>query len=134
MSRLGGWGYVVRDDRIEERAGQSWWSARLEPIRGWPRQCSGCGEHTPAIHDLQLRRVRDLPLVERRVELQVLRVRVACPQCGPKLERLSWLDPYARVTRRLAESVGRLCEVMAARHVALFLKIRAAFPRCWAMT
>jgi transposase len=124
MSRLGGWeGYVVREDRIEDRTGQSWWIARLEPLRGWPRECSGCGTHTTAIHDLQLRRVRDLPLFERRVELQVQRVRVACAHCGPKLERLSWLDPYARVTRRLADSVGRLCTVMAVRHVARFFDL-----------
>src|SRR5207253_9332205 len=29
-----------------------------------------------------------------------------------------WLEPYARVTRRLAESVTRLCAVMSIRHVA----------------
>jgi hypothetical protein len=69
-----------------------------------------------AIHDLAERRIRDLPLFEYRVELRLPRVRVACPQCGPKLEQLSWLAPYARVTTRLAESVGRLCAVMALRH------------------
>jgi len=84
------------------------------------RRCSGCGEVTVAIHDLEERRVRDLPVFEHRVELIVPRIRVACPHCGPKLERLSWLAPYARVTQRLAESVGRLCTVMAIRHVARF--------------
>jgi transposase len=93
---------------------------RLEPERGQPRCCSGCGEYSAAIHDLEPRRIRDLPLFEHRVELIVPRVRVACPCCGPKLERLSWLVPYARVTQRLAESVGRLCEVMAIRHVARY--------------
>ena len=121
ISRLGGWeGYVVTEDWNEVRAGQSVWVIRLEPIRGHRRCCSGCGAFSAAIHDLEVRRVRDLPLFEHRVELLVPRVRVACPQCGPKLERLSWLDPYARVTRRLGESVGRLCEVMAIRHVARF--------------
>jgi transposase len=124
MSRLGGWeGYEVKDDWLERRAGQAWWIARLEPIRGSLRECGGCGERTPAIHDLAWRRVRDLPAFDRRVELQVARVRVACPRCGPKLERLPWLDPYARVTQRLAESVGRLCEVMAVRHVARFFEL-----------
>jgi transposase len=121
ISRLGGWeGYVVTEDRQELRAGQSWWLIRLEPIRGYPRCCSGCGASTAAIHDSCDRRVRDLPLFEHCVELIVPRVRVACPHCGPKLERLGWLAPYARVTQRLAESVGRLCEVMAIRHVARF--------------
>jgi transposase len=124
MSRLGGWeGYEVKDDWIEQRAGQPWWIARLEPIRGSLRECGGCGGRTAAVHDLSWRRVRDLPAFDRRVELQVARVRVLCPRCGPKLERLSWLDPYARVTQRLAESVGRLCAVMAVRHVARYFDL-----------
>ena len=121
MSRLGGWeGYVVRDDWMERRDGQSCCVIQLEPLRGISRRCSGCGESCAAIHDLEERRIRDLPVFEHRVELIVPRVRVACPQCGPRLERLSWLEPYARVTQRLAESVGRLCQVMAIRHVARF--------------
>jgi transposase len=121
MSRLGGWeGYVVREDWVERRDGQSCCVIRLEPIRGMARCCSGCGGLSAAIHDLEERRVRDLPVFEHRVELIVPRVRVACPHCGPRLERLLWLEPYARVTQRLAESVGRLCEVMAIRHVARF--------------
>lgn len=45
-------------------------------------------------------------------------MRVACRCCGPKLERLSWLEPYARVTKRLGESVAQLCRVASLRHVA----------------
>ena len=48
------------------------------------------------------------------------RVRVACARCGPRLERLSWLEPYARLTRRLGESVAQLCRVASIRHVASF--------------
>lgn len=119
ISRLGRWeGYEVIEDWIEARGTQSWWVIRLEALRGIPRCCSGCGAATVAIHDLEERRIRDLPAFEHRVELIVPRVRVACPACGPKLERLAWLAPYARVTQRLAESVGRLCQVMAIRHVA----------------
>jgi transposase len=92
----------------------------LEPIRGHRRCCSGCGGYTTAIHDLEERRVRDLPLFEHRVELVVPRVRVACPDCGPKLERLDWLEPYARVTRRLGDSVAQLCKVASILHVARF--------------
>jgi transposase len=121
MSRLGGWeGYVVREEWMERRDGQSCCVIRLVPLRGRPRCCSGCGEFTAAIHDAGERRIRDLPVFEHSVELIVPRLRVACPRCGPKLERLTWLAPYARVTQRLAESVGRLCEVMAIRHVARY--------------
>jgi transposase len=119
ISRLGGWeGYEVVQDWNEVRVAQSWCVLRLEAIRGHWRTCSGCGRTTTAIHDLEERRVRDLPLFEYRIELIVPRVRVECPACGPKLERLAWLDPYARVTQRLADSVARLCQVASIRHVA----------------
>lgn len=48
------------------------------------------------------------------------RLRVACTLCGPKLERLDWLEPYARVTQRLGACVARLCAVASIRHVARF--------------
>lgn len=119
ITRLGSWaGYEVIEDWQERRAGQSWCVLRLRAIAGWQRQCSHCGQATEAIHDQQERRVRDLPLFEHRVELIVPRVRVACGQCGPKLERLNWLAPYARVTKRLGESVALLCRVASVRHVA----------------
>jgi len=107
ISRLGRReGYVITGDWSEVRAGESICRIRLEPVRRHQRCCSG-GSNV-AIHDLEEGRVRDQPAFEHRVELRVPRVPVACPRCGPKLERLLWLAPYARVTERLAESVGRL--------------------------
>jgi transposase len=105
----------------EEQRGQALWCViRLRAKAGLARVCSGCGESTAAIHDSEQRRVRDLPIFEVPAELIVPRLRVACTQCGPKLERLSWLEPYARVTSRLAGSVARLCKVMSLQHVARY--------------
>jgi transposase len=124
ISRLGGWeGYEVKEQRIEVRGGRSWCVIELEPSRGHLRRCSGCGERSAAIHDLEPRRVRDLPVFEHAVELIVPRVRVECPRCGPRLEALGWLAPYARVTRRLAESASRLCAVASILHVARFFAL-----------
>mgnify|MGYP003584160826 CR=1 FL=1 len=121
MSRLGGWtGYEVVQDWREQRAGQSWCLLRLQALAGTLRQCSRCAGWSRAIHDQQERRIRDLPILEHRVELIVPRIRVACQRCGPSLERLSWLQPYARVTQRLGESVARLCRVASVQHVAAF--------------
>ena len=53
--------------------------------------------------------VRDLPILDAQTHLIVHRRRLVCPRCGPTLERLSWLAKYSRVTRRLGESVARLC-------------------------
>jgi hypothetical protein len=55
---------------------------------------------------------------ESSLELVVSRDRLACPNCRPRREPLDWLAPYARVTRRLAESVARLGTVTALVHAA----------------
>jgi transposase len=72
------------------------------------------------IHEYQERWIRDLPAWGADTWLLVHRCRVACPRCGPKLERLDWVARYARVTRRLADSVARLCRVLPIKHVAEF--------------
>lgn len=121
IERLGAWeGYELESHQEEDRGGVLWCILRLRPCAGMPRRCSGCGWSGTAIHDQEERRVRDLPIFEVPVELVLPRLRLACPQCGPKLEQLSWLEPYARVTTRLAASVSRLCQVMSLRHVASF--------------
>lgn len=121
IARLGGWaGYEVADGWEEQRGQQRWCVIRLTAVAGATRRCSGCGEVCAAIHDREERRVRDLPIFEIPVELIVPRQRVVCRHCGPRLEQLSWLDAYSRVTSRLAASVTRLCQVMAIRHVARF--------------
>lgn len=77
--------------------------------RPGPFICSGCGRACDRYHDWSERWVRDLPILDARTHLLVQRFRAECPDCGPKLERLGWLAPYARVTGRLAENVARLC-------------------------
>lgn len=112
MVQLGGWvGYRVENWRHERRGERRWLVLELTPAPGQDRRCSGCGEVVAAIHDRAIRRIRDLPVFEDPVELEVERLRLACPRCGPRLEQLDWLNAHARVTRRLAESVARLCAV-----------------------
>lgn len=93
---------------------------RLTPVFRGRRVCSGCGQSVSAVHDVAERRVRDLPIFDAPVELVVPRQRVLCPDCGPKIEALPWLSPYARVTARPAANVARLCKVASIRHVAQF--------------
>ena len=83
-----------------------------------PRKCSGCGDFVHRVHDWSEREIRDLPLFDADTVLLVSRARVACPKCGPRLEAIDWLESYARVTKRLAESVARLCKVMPIKRVA----------------
>ena len=105
MSRLGGWvGYGVAGWRHEQRGGRRWLVVELRPDEEAARTCSGCDRLVMAIHDRTVRRIRDLPVFDDPVELQVPRLRLACPGCGPRLEHLDWLDPHARVTRRMADT------------------------------
>ena len=90
----------------------------LKAKAGWVGECSGCGRSVASVHEYVLRRVRDLPILDAQTHVRLERRRLACPECGPKLERLDWLEPYARVTTRLAESVARLCKVLPIKHVA----------------
>ncbi len=117
---LGGWeGYRVA--WVERRAGafpEVW--IHLSPVGGGPLICEGCGGEVRDIHEIEVREVRDLPILDARTWLWVPRRRVSCPRCGPKLERLSWLERYSRVTKRLAESVARLCGVLPIKQVAAF--------------
>jgi transposase len=72
------------------------------------------------IHDTTIRVARDLPILDAETYVVVPRLRLACPRCGPKLERLSWLSPWGRVTSRLGESVARLCQHVTVKHVAQY--------------
>jgi transposase len=122
---LGRWeGYSVGtaqrfEARVKGPAAQVW--IELHPRPGRVKVCDGCGqvvEGPGAVHDVDGRWVRDLPILDAQTHLLVHRCRLACPRCGPRLERLVWLERYARVTTRLAESVARLCAAMPIKQVA----------------
>jgi transposase len=86
--------------------------------------CDACGSEASGVHETSERWVRDLPLFDAQTHLCVWRCRVWCEHCGgPKLERLDWLERYARVTNRLAESVARLCAVAPIKHVAQWYRL-----------
>lgn len=129
IERLGGWkgyrvGTVGRYEPHEAESGDAEFWVELHPLLDRPRICSDCGQSTTAIHDITQRWVRDLPVFELQTRLLVHRVRVACPNCGPRVEALDWLDRYARVTRRLAESVARMCKFAPIKHVADFYGLK----------
>ncbi|MBN5090827.1 ISL3 family transposase, partial [Stenotrophomonas maltophilia] len=110
MPLLGDWaGYRLDGWRREVRHGVSWLVLSLLPDGRRRHRCSGCSKWVTSIHDHVIRRIRDLPVFDEPVELEVQRQRVACPRCGPKLEHLDWLDRHCRVTQRLAKSVAQMC-------------------------
>ncbi len=120
---LGGWeGYTVAGiERIDGAVAEVWIDLSPAPLRCFG--CDGCGEAVDRLHEIEDRRVRDPPILDASTRLHVPRRRVACPRCGPKLARPSWLGRYARVTTRFAESVARLCRGLPVQHVAAFFRL-----------
>lgn len=120
LESLGGWdGYRV--DRVvwPEGDGRTV-SLYLKPTAK-VMYCEQCGARCRQVHETTVRRVRDLPLFEYRVVLYVPRRRLWCEQCGgPRLERLSWLGRYQRVTDRLAQACSQLLQSSNVQAVARF--------------
>jgi len=111
------------------------WTERFEPGEKGPRAevwielglstdgpgiCSGCGREVLAVHEYEERWVRDLPILDADTWLCVQQRRLACPRCGPRVERIGWLDRYARHTRRMARSVALMCQGTTIKRTAEF--------------
>jgi len=123
LESLGGWdGYRV--DRVvwPEGDGRTV-SLYLKPTAK-VMYCEQCGARCRQVHETTVRRVRDLPLFEYRVVLHVPRRRLWCEQCGgPRLERLSWLGRYQRLTDRLARACSQLLQSSNVQAVARFFDL-----------
>ena len=80
--------------------------------------CSGCNQPSKTTHEYCQRPIRDLPILGMPVRLNVELRRVGCGACGKRMEAVSWLDRYSRMTRRLAETVIQTCRRLPTLHVA----------------
>jgi transposase len=96
---------------------------RLQPKADAVKRCSRCGEPVVEIHDVSERRVRDLPIGEWDTWLVFPRARLQCPRCGPTVEAVPWLDRYQRMTKRLADKIARLAQVLPIKHVAAWFGV-----------
>lgn len=119
---LGGWSgfeiLAVQREPGGTPSGAPQITIELAAIASHPHYCSRCGRATTEVHDVTIRRVRELPILDAETWLLVPQARVRCPDCGPAVEALPWLDRYARMTTRFAESVARLAQVLPVVQVA----------------
>lgn len=96
----------------------------LAPDRRYTPRCSRCGGRCRRVHSRYRRRVRDLSLGEHRAWLRVPVRRVRCRRCGGiRSEGFDFVEPYARVTKRMARYVAELCRVLSVAEVARHLKM-----------
>jgi len=77
-----------------------------------------CDLKSTRIHEYHICQIRDLPILDQAVVLHVSLRRIICNNCGQRMERISWLDRYARLTTRLAEAVVHWCSKLPIQHVA----------------
>lgn len=126
LNAVGGWaGFEVERFTTEEEVAPDPFGLpspriiiELRPAPDAIKRCSRCGTPVQEIHDVTPRRVRDLPLMARDVWVVLPQARVVCPQCGPTVEQIPWLDRYQRMTKRLAETIARLAQVLPLAQVA----------------
>jgi len=133
---LGEWeGYEVGQVLRKGRSSHGRLVIELEEKAGYVGICGCCGRRVESVHERVRREVRDLPILDMSTVLVLRRRRLDCPACGPTVERLAWLDRYARVTDRLAEAVARLCEVLPVKQVAKFYGLGwetvKEIHKCW---
>ncbi len=83
--------------------------------------CGRCGRPCFLVHDVNWRRVRESPIMQYSVELEVPVRRLRCSRCGPSRERIDWLPGRSRITQTLRHWVENLVRMLPISHVAKLL-------------
>ena len=92
-------------------------------LRFTPR-CHQCGSPSPRVHSSHTRAVRDLDFATAHVWLRYSYRKVVCADCRQVVvEDLEMVEPWQRVTRRLARFVHELCKVLSVADVARHLEL-----------
>jgi len=85
--------------------------------------CPVCKSPDISLYGKTVRIVRDLPISKRHVYLKIPQNKINCSECGVHAERISFIDYYARHTRRFEQYVHDLCHFMTFIDVAKTLKL-----------
>lgn len=110
-------GYRVYRHEIDQKAKTlTLWVRRKRGNR--KVECSGCGRKFSAVYDAGERAVRDLPWSGFQATVWVEVLRVKCPDCGVKREKILQLPSKAPYSKRFEDAVGLACESASARRVA----------------
>lgn len=80
--------------------------------------CSSCQAQVRQVHSYHRRTIRDLNLFDARCFVTLSYRKLRCPSCGILVEALPLVDPYQRVSGRLATYVLELCRYMSIKEIA----------------
>ncbi|MGH3469342.1 MAG: transposase family protein, partial [Thermocrispum sp.] len=85
--------------------------------------CSACGQVYRGMHDRAFRRWRHLDLAGRRCFIEYELRRVACRDCGVRVEAVPWARVGARHTRDFEDLVAFCAQQMAKSQVQALLRV-----------
>jgi transposase len=96
----------------------------LRPDQRFAPRCHVCGAQASRVCSHEVRAVHDKPLASARVMLRLAYRNVYCANCGRVVvEQLEAVEPWQRLTRRLAFYIHQLCRLMTVREVAEHLEL-----------
>lgn len=75
------------------------------------------------VHDTSYRQIREIDFLDLKVILHVPVRRIFCNFGGPKEQQIEWLEPVARIIKRLQSYAESLCKIMPIKHVAQLLNL-----------
>lgn len=116
---LGLTGFRVVTANSDHEASDGRLTIRIERrgLRRYP--CSGCGRHVSRVRSVGDRTWDDVPWASHPVTLIYAQRRVRCRHCGIRTEAIAFVDPKARVMRRLRQQIGVDCQSMPTSHAAV---------------
>ncbi len=90
----------------------------LEPDASQMPVCGSCEQPSPLVHDRSVRVIRDRDILDQRVLLLLPVRRVDCLNCGRRTEKIAWLFPRSRLTRRMVAWVEALLVLLPISHIS----------------
>ncbi len=96
---------------------------KVKPDKRYNPMCYLCKRSTREIHSYNERTVRDLNIFEAKTFVRVIYRTVKCQWCGHVVEALGIINPYERVTKRLAKYILELTKFMTIKEVAEHLEL-----------
>jgi transposase len=112
----------VASQSVDEKAELS--QINIVPDLRYKPLCHKCDCDKGKIHKWHHRAVRDLNFAKAKVFLNVRYRSLSCPRCGGTgVEKLEFVEPRKRITKRLANYIRDLCRKLPVSQVAEHLDL-----------
>lgn len=107
---------------VNDTQGTRFVRINIDADKRYKPRCSNCGSPAP-INRNGSREARDSGAFGHIVYLRFEQREVNCPNCGIRIEKLEFISPGARATKRFEEQVAYLCRYMTLSDVAAYFNL-----------